>query len=92
MTDSYGRSKSGTRVIKRTNKYSYKRYNLLCAISYNKVISLATYNIVFIYITYRLIKNSTDAQLEDFVFGLFKDKVLLKLLVLILSLFIYFYF
>tara|TARA_B100000427_G_scaffold135747_1_gene112824 strand:- start:755 stop:1642 length:888 start_codon:yes stop_codon:yes gene_type:complete len=66
--------------------------NLTKVFSYNKIISLATYNIVFIYITYRLIKNSTDAQLEDFVFGLFKDKVLLKLLVLILSLFIYFYF
>ena len=66
--------------------------NLTKVFSYNKLISLVTYNIVFIYITYRLIKNSTDAQLEDFVFGLFKDKVLLKLLVLILSLFIYFYF
>ena len=31
-------SKSGTRVIKKTNKYPYKRYNLLCAISANKVV------------------------------------------------------
>ena len=46
MTDSYGRSKSGTRVIKRTNKYSYKRYNLLCAISYNKVIYWTVYEYV----------------------------------------------
>jgi hypothetical protein len=35
---SYGRSKSGTRVIKKTTKYPYKRYNLLCAISSNKVV------------------------------------------------------
>ena len=35
MTLTYGRSKSGTRVIKKTNKYPYKRYNLLCAISDN---------------------------------------------------------
>jgi len=27
MTLTYGRSKSGTRVIKKTNKYPYKRYN-----------------------------------------------------------------
>lgn len=32
MTLSYGRSRSGTRVIKKTNKYPYKRFNLLCAI------------------------------------------------------------
>lgn len=38
ITLSYGRSRSGTRVIKKTNKYLYKRYNLLCAISANKVI------------------------------------------------------
>ena len=38
MTLTYGRSKSGTRVIKKTNKYPYKRYNLLCAISANKVV------------------------------------------------------
>ena len=46
MTHSYGRSKSGTRVIKRTNKYPYKRYNLLCAISYNKVIGWTLYEYV----------------------------------------------
>jgi transposase len=38
MTFSYGRSRKGTRVIKKTNKYPYKRFNLLCAISTNKVI------------------------------------------------------
>ena len=66
--------------------------NLTKVFSNNKLISLITYNITFVYITYRLIKNSTDAQLEDFVFGLVRDKVLLKLLVIILSLFVYFYF
>ena len=38
MTLTYGRSRSGTRVIKKTNKYPYKRYNLLCAITADKVI------------------------------------------------------
>jgi len=43
MTLSYGRSRSGTRVIKKTNKYPYKRFNLLCAISANKVIGWKLY-------------------------------------------------
>ena len=43
MTLSYGRSRSGTRVIKKTNKYPYKRYNLLCAISANKGIGWKLY-------------------------------------------------
>jgi transposase len=43
MTLSYGRSKSGTRVIKKTTKYPYKRYNLLCAISSNKVVGWNLY-------------------------------------------------
>ena len=43
MTLSYGRSKSGTRVIKKTNKYPYKRYNLLCAISADKVVGWKLY-------------------------------------------------
>jgi transposase len=43
MTLSYGRSKSGSRVIKKTHKYPYKRYNLLCAISANKVIGWILY-------------------------------------------------
>jgi transposase len=46
MTQSYGRSKSGTRVRKRTTKYPYKRFNLLCAISYNKVIGWTLYEYV----------------------------------------------
>ena len=46
MTHSYGRSKSGTRAIKKTNTYSFKRYNLLCAISYNKVIGWTLYEYV----------------------------------------------
>jgi putative transposase len=43
MTLSYGRSRSGTRVIKKTNKYPYKRFNLLCAISADKVIGWKLY-------------------------------------------------
>jgi len=46
MTHSYGRSKSGTRAIKKTNTYPFKRYNLLCAISYNKVIGWTLYEYV----------------------------------------------
>lgn len=43
MTLSYGRSRSGTRVIKKTNKYPYKRFNLLCAISTDKVVGWKLY-------------------------------------------------
>jgi hypothetical protein len=43
MTHAYGRSRSGTRVIKKTNKYPYKRFNLLCAISAEKVIGWKLY-------------------------------------------------
>ena len=43
MTLTYGRSKSGTRVLKKTNKYPYKRFNLLCAISADKVIAWKLY-------------------------------------------------
>jgi transposase len=43
MTLTYGRSKSGTRVIKKTNKYPYKRFNLLCDISADKVVGWKLY-------------------------------------------------
>jgi putative transposase len=43
MTLSYGRSKSGRRVIKKTHKYPFKRYNLLVAIAYNKVVGWILY-------------------------------------------------
>ena len=43
MTLSYGRSKSGTRVIKKTNKYPFKKYNLLAAICYDKVVGCVLY-------------------------------------------------
>ena len=43
MTLTYGRSKSGTRVIKKTNKYPFKKYNLIFAISYNKIIGWTLY-------------------------------------------------
>ena len=56
--------------------------NLTKDFSNYKIIALITYNAIFVYIIFRLINNSKKAELEDFVFGLFKDKVLLKLLVL----------
>ena len=43
MKPSYGRSKTGTRVIEKTYKYPYKRYNLLFAISANKIIDYVLY-------------------------------------------------
>jgi hypothetical protein len=43
MTLTYGRSKSGTRVIKKTTKYPFKKYNLIFAISYNKIIGWILY-------------------------------------------------
>ena len=43
MTLTYGRSKSGTRVLKKTNKYPYRRFNLLCAISADKVVGWKLY-------------------------------------------------
>jgi hypothetical protein len=44
MTHSYGRSRSGIRVVKKTHKYPYKRYNLLCAISADKVVGWKLYD------------------------------------------------
>ena len=43
MTLSYGRSKNGKRVIKKTNKYPFKKYNLLAAICYDKVVGWVLY-------------------------------------------------
>ena len=43
MTLTYGRSRAGTRVIKKTHIYPFKKYNLLVAISYNKVIGWKLY-------------------------------------------------
>ena len=43
MKPSYGRSKSGTRVIDKTYMYPYKRYNLLFAISADKIIDYVLY-------------------------------------------------
>ena len=43
MTQSYGRSKSGSRVIKKTSIYPYKRYNMLCAICADKVVGWVLY-------------------------------------------------
>ena len=43
MKPSYGRSKSRTRVIDKTYKYPYKRYNLLFAITANKIVDYVLY-------------------------------------------------
>lgn len=43
MTQSYGLSKSGSRVIKKTSIYPYKRYNMLCAICADKVVGWVLY-------------------------------------------------
>jgi hypothetical protein len=43
MKPSYGRSKTGTRVIDKTYKYPYKRYNLLFAISADKIVDYVLY-------------------------------------------------
>ncbi len=43
MTSSNGRSKTHTRAIYKTNKYPFKRYNMLCAISANKVVGYFLY-------------------------------------------------
>jgi 4-hydroxybenzoate polyprenyltransferase len=66
--------------------------NLMKIISLNELITLVSYILIFIFITYRLIQNSKNAELEDFVFGIFKDKMLLLSFLVMLTLFIYFYF
>lgn len=66
--------------------------NLNKIISVNELITLFSFLLIFIFITYRLIQNSKNAELEDFVFGVFKDKVLLISFILTITLFIYFYF
>jgi transposase len=43
MTQSYGRSKSGSRVIKKTSIYPYKRYNMICAVCADKVVGWVFY-------------------------------------------------
>jgi transposase len=66
MKLSYGRSKSGTRVIDKTYKYPYKRYNLLFAISANKIIG---------YVLYKDLKGGLKTQnILDFYNDYIKDK------------------
>lgn len=48
MKPSYGRSKTGTRVIDKTYKYPYKRYNLLFAISADKIVDYILYKEIII--------------------------------------------
>ena len=63
MTLSYGRSKSGTRVIKKTTKYPYKRYNLLYAISSEKVVGWKLYE--------DMKGGVKTSNILDFIFSLF---------------------
>jgi len=66
MKPSYGRSKSGTRVIDKTYKYPYKRYNLLFAINANKIIG---------YVLYKDLKGGLKTQnILDFYNDYIKDK------------------
>ena len=58
----------------------------------SKYISMIGFAILFLLITFRLIKNSSEGGLEDFVLGLFNDKVMLVLTSIVSVLFIYFYF
>ena len=66
MIYSYGRSKSGTRAIYKTNKYPFKRYNMLCAISSNKIVG---------YVLYKDLKGGVKTQnIIDFYNEVIKDK------------------
>jgi hypothetical protein len=66
MTSSYGRSKTGTRAIYKTNKYPFKRYNMLCAISANQIVG---------YVLYKDLKGGVKTQnIIDFYNDVIKDK------------------
>jgi len=66
MTYSYGRSKTGIRAIYKTNKYPFKRYNMLCAISANKVVG---------YVFYKDLKCGVKTQnIIEFYSNAIKDK------------------
>jgi hypothetical protein len=66
MKPSYGRSKSGSRVIDKTYKYPYKRYNLLFAISADKIVD---------YILYKDLKGGLKTtNIIDFYNNSIKDK------------------
>jgi len=66
MKPSYGRSKSGSRVIDKTYKYHYKRYNLLFAISADKIVD---------YILYKDLKGGLKTtNIIDFYNNSIKDK------------------
>lgn len=43
MTLGYGRSKKGYRVYKKTSIYPFKKYNMLCAIRYGKIVEYEIY-------------------------------------------------
>ena len=67
-------------------------FALMPIIKTDRLVALIFYNLIFLYITTRLVKRSNTAKLEDFVYGVVEDKILLILFPIILFLFIYFYF
>ena len=67
-------------------------YTFLTIITTDGLVALIIYNMIFLYVTTRLIKSSTASKLEDFVYGVVNDKVLLILFLVTLFLFIFFYF
>ena len=46
MTLSYGRNTKGKRAYLKTNKYPFKKYNFICAISRNKVVGYKLYEVL----------------------------------------------
>ena len=67
-------------------------FALMPIIKTDRLVALIFYNLIFLYITTRLVKRSNTAKLEDFVYGVVEDKILLILFPIILFLFIYFLF
>jgi hypothetical protein len=73
MTLSYGRSRSGTRVIKKTNKYPYKRFNLLSQLKhYIKKKSPNTYEEIDKVIKDILANKITQEHLKNYLKHSFK--------------------
>ena len=55
-------------------------------------ISIITFMILYLFFTFLLYESSNKGLLEDFVYGITKNKKLISLIILQLILFIYFYF
>ena len=67
MKPSYGRSRRGTRVIKKTNKYPFKRYNMLCAICADKVVGWKLYKDITGGLKTQNILDFYDEFIKDFL-------------------------